>query len=80
MNLYLDSINNASSEMQIQYLFGEIHYHEEFIKLYQNGMSNTQDLIEIQKCQDNINFCHEDLIKMNNIIKSIHKSHQYIEF
>lgn len=73
INLYLDSINNASPEMQIQYLLGEIHDDEEFIKLYENEMNKTQDPIEIQKCKDNINFCREDIIKMKNIIESIHK-------
>lgn len=73
LNAYRDSINNAGPEKQIRYLLGEIHDDKEFIKLYEDEIKNTEDPAEIKECQNNIDSCHENIIKMTNLIEAIRK-------
>jgi len=70
LNIYRNSVNNATPEEQILILKGEIHDCYQFIKMYEDDIKNSQDIIEAQKA---IDFCNKDIIRMNNMIESIRK-------
>jgi hypothetical protein len=60
MNQYVNFINNATPEYQIEYLEGEIKDFEQFIQMYKEDSD-----------EENIKFCENKIIRHKKLIENV---------